>query len=268
MSAITLALQGIVAPELRDYGVRIPYAAKTFGHLVDGLEIGMHAHMAPNIAQRILRPDVKKTLREFSRNSLHFAAHPDHPVDSEVLSSIIGLSSSLYEEGLIHTVSFHLDMQPFLDTIRQSLPLELRVLFENLDGRSTAFNTLEAMVQAVRDFPGWGVLLDVAHVLEMQEHTGQSVQDFFSALGDSIRQIHFSMPGHLYEKDDLWPGFEAMHSFAFLGGEAAFGAYQSVDLLSIEHITLEGVIPPNHEDYVAREIEYLKSLRPSSKSLS
>ncbi|MBI9079240.1 MAG: hypothetical protein JEY79_05810 [Pseudodesulfovibrio sp.] len=256
--AITFAIQGIVDPEYVDYADRIVYAASVFSDDLDGVEIGLHGHMAESLAERVLLPHVFESLECFSRNTLHFAMHPLHPLTEKDIGAIVRMCSVLFERGLVRGASFHLDMEPCFERVQAAVPEGLPLSFENLDIQSPGFGSLEAVSNAAGRFPSWGIVLDIAHVVEMQVLGGVGVGEFFDALSNRISQIHFSLPGHHYPKQVLWSGFKAMHSFAFLDGEAAKKAYHAAPLGTVENITLEGVLPPNREDFLREEIRFLR----------
>ena len=256
--ALLFSIQGLVA--LRSCAARLSHAAERFGDLFDGLEVGLHAHLADVTAGEMERPEARAALSGFRRNVLHFALHPQHPMNASTLAAVVELCNRWYGRGGFGQASFHLDLEPWFTILRREIDPGMELLFENLDSRSEAGNSLPEVVAAAAGHAAWGVVLDLAHVMELRPTGGESPQVFVEALGDRIGEYHFSWPGHVYPEAMLPRDFRAMHSFASLVPAEAARAYAGLPFGRADAVTIEGVVPEGDrgEALLRAEVDFLR----------
>lgn len=260
-SKITLAIQGIIDTRYTAYSRRIRYGCDTFQGAVDGLEIGFFTDQAGAIENALDDTLVRKKLNGFGHNSIHVAARVDCPVRKPDIDKIMELCNALFYGRVIQSISFHLDLSRFFQYISYVAAPGLPLMWENLGKDSPFSNTYKELVAAVQSFPDWGIVFDIAHVLEMESCGQPSLGQYFETLGDRIKQIHFSWPGNLYSESQVGPDFKTSHSLVHLQRTNAAKIRSVLKNLHAEVITIEGVIPPGDlgEKLVIKEIEFIKS---------
>jgi len=263
---ITLAVQGIIDPDYGTYSKRICYARDAFRDRLDGLELGFFADEVDEIENALNEGLTRRQLGLFRNNSVHIAARAGCAVKSQTIDKIMMLCNILFQEHLICSVNFHLDMSPIFHYISSLADPGLPLCWENLGADAISGNTCEEAVKAIRNYPDWGIVFDIAHALEMESAGQPPPEHFLKTMGDRIRQIHFSWPGNLYTENQVGLNFETRHSLVHLdcaNGSEMFSVLQNSQA---EVITIEGVVPPGSvgKQLVMTEIDLIKKATSGS----
>ncbi|MEA3486500.1 MAG: hypothetical protein U9R20_02475, partial [Thermodesulfobacteriota bacterium] len=204
---ITLAIQGIIDPQFANYKRRIQYVADVFMPFIDGIEIGFFSFQAGELANILLSDVTKEILREFKCNSIHVAQRPEQQVLREDIVCVMNMVNNLFSNGLVQTVSFHLDMAYLFELIAEQSDPGLNLLWENLGKDAHIGNTYDELTKAAIQYPEWGIVFDIAHAMEMESYGQPSLLEHFDTFKQRIRQVHFSWPGNLYSENQVGSDF-------------------------------------------------------------
>lgn len=258
---VTLALQGLVDPALRDRGALLRHVVRRYAGLLDGFEIGFFTAQAGEFAEALADPALREALAAFAANSLHLVTRGGSPRADSHLGAALELADTLHLAGVIRRASVHLDMAA-LPQLADRGTDGVELLYENTDSDAAAGNTPAECEVALARHPERGIVLDYAHALEMERAGGAGPQRFIAGMGAAIRQVHFSWPGNLYPESLVGPGFSTRHSMVHLLPEAAEEARSKLRGVRPEVVTIEGVVPPGEPGgtMVEREAALVRTL--------
>lgn len=256
----TVAVQGVIDPEVGGLAQRMVYLARGLAGRIQGVEVGFFAHTIEDVEEAWADPTARRAMGSLPANSLHVAQRAEIPLDQPTVRRVMALAGSLHRAGLIRCVSFHLDLLDWFDLF-QSLGQGLDLRLENLGSDAAVGNTIDEVAAALRRFPAWGLVLDLAHAMEMQGKDGAGPRGYLARVGDRVRQLHYSWPGNLY--GELAPEIKTSHSLTCLDAGLTAGLPRLAAAAPCAMITLEGVVPPGALglELLASEMDMLEYAR-------
>lgn len=263
---VSVSLQGMVDPVYAAVADRVRWAGQALAGRVDGVEIGCYSRALPAVAEALEEDDVRAVLRGFGANTLHVVEHPDSPLDEGTASAVVALANRAFQAELVGALSVHLDMGRWFDRFEAEADPGLTLAFENLDASARLGRTLADVADTLAARPRWGLVLDVAHALEMEAEGEPPPETYAERFRDRTAYVHFSWAGNLYPATLVGADFNTRHSLASLAPERTARLFALIRAFPPPQVVIEGVIPPGPAgfDLLVREIAALRSCSPPS----
>jgi len=258
---ISLSLQGLIDPLLKNYNDKIIFISKIFPDIVDGIEIGFFLDQTIDVTKIFSSDKILNALNQYSYNTIH-VANRSSSISLTDIGIVMQHANNLFKNQQIKHIGFHLDFFQKFDFILSLNKTNIPLFWENLGNTVNFGNRFQDMLKAIKLYPEWYVTFDIAHAMEMILKGEPYLKTYIKRLNLFIEQLHFSWPDNLYSDIIADKEFKTAHSFVHLKKNICPKYFDIVKKINPKIVTIEGVIPQGDIgiELVLREINFIKSI--------